>query len=402
LKNFSDLENGISKKQVDEMLDDTPSTTNRGSVNFNEDAEQKHLEKTYGENCEGLLPVRVGSGIDTIYIGWYVDVKNDVLETLSTKKELAREKNQAVMVKLAGQAFRIQSAGIIRFPYILDNSNVTIYISHSQTNAYPTIRVRFKSLYLWAQGVEDAVKAMREFVNQLGNVKAEKVSRVDLCADFAGVSIDWADFKKFVSKATDRNIYVTSGDNIMGMKFGRGRVVGRVYNKTTEIKRTKKQWFYDVWGIDSNEEVWRVEYQLRRDFLKEYGIEEFESLQEVVADIWKYLANDWLAMRELDNKNVSRRSLTSFWQAVVSVIDFFGNITGVVRETARKVKVDHLLSIIIGLAVTIAAVFHNQEHSNFDVDIAQSDFYRVMKWIWDEVAKADVLERIRERAVVMP
>ena len=123
----------------------------------------------------------------------------------------------------------------------------------------------------------------------------------------------------------------------------------------------------------------------------------------MIADIWQYLANEWLSMRELDNKNVSRRSLSVLWEVVVSVTNFFGRLTGVVRATARKVKVEHLVSIIRGLSVSVAAVFYNRETGGrCDVGVDKTDFFKVMQWIWNEVTTIDVGERIRERAISLP
>jgi len=288
---------------------------------------------------------------------------------------------------------------------------MTVYVSQSQTDAYPTVRVRFKSLYLWEVGPDKALNEARGLILQcFGKIEKEKVSRVDFCADFRDIDMDWSSFRKFVSKATDRNLYFVGSDELSGFNFGRGRIKARVYDKSREIRRNKKKWFFDLWGVSEDEVIWRVEFQLRRDFLKEYDVEDFESFKDVVADIWRYLSNEWLAMRELDNENVSRRSLTPFWERVTSsikIVEFsYGKLTGVLRNVARDIKEESLIQIVRGLVISISAIRLNRKKGEVeeysDVEFGKSDFMGLARRLLRSIMSEGIVGEIEERAVALP
>jgi hypothetical protein len=59
------------------------------------------------------------------------------------------------------------------------------------------------------------------------------------------------------------------------MMFGEGDIVLRIYNKVAEIvEKSGKTWFYALWG-GVCEDVWRIEWQTRKDILRRFGIRSF-------------------------------------------------------------------------------------------------------------------------------
>ena len=54
----------------------------------------------------------------------------------------------------------------------------------------------------------------------------------------------------------------------------------RLYDKGKEVVVNNKEWFKKLWGIDDIENVWRVEYQLRRGALKQFSINTIDDLKE--------------------------------------------------------------------------------------------------------------------------
>lgn len=329
------------------------------------------------------------SGIDTLYIGFYVAIKQDILDELVMLKDEAQEpscsdcdKNDPVFYDIGGQRFEVSPVGKQRYAYVLKNSDYTIDISRIANAGYPEVYVEIRSIKLWEAGVEQAVLELRHLVGQLGMILGEKVSRVDFCADFVGVDIDKDTIWQFVSKAVDRSLHAVGSnqESITGMTFGKGDIVGRIYNKSKEIERSKKEWFYDLWGLakESSNDVWRVEFQLRRDCLKQFGVEDFNDLQEISPDIWQYLTHKWLSMRELDNDNITRRSLTRFWEAVQSVVSFFGKVAGVVRDLSRNATINGLVAMIKGCVTKAGAL--RGKISGVDLDLSDT-----LKWIDNRV-----------------
>jgi hypothetical protein len=176
-------------------------------------------------------------------------------------------------------------------------------------------------------------------------------------ADFAGVSLTLEDMTKFVTSAGRRDIHVVKKDQVSGFSFGNGSIVARVYDKTSEIKKHKKDYMYELWdGVEKGETVWRVEFQLRREMLNECSVESFDSFADKSGSIWKYLTEDWLSMREFDNENTTRRTPTAFWENVQGVSSFKGQVSGKVRETRRKASITHLIKMIKGCITSIGAI----------------------------------------------
>jgi hypothetical protein len=100
---------------------------------------------------------------------------------------------------------------------------------------------------------------------------------------------------------------------VSGFSIGKGDIVARIYDKTLEISKSGKDWLYDLWGIGRDVRVWRVEFQLRREALKEFAIETLDDLINRMQGLWNYCVNDWLSVRTVGNKN---GRLVSFWERV--------------------------------------------------------------------------------------
>lgn len=108
-------------------------------------------------------------------------------------------------------------------------------------------------------------------------------------------------FARVISKAS----HCVSDEHSTGRKFsgftiGRGNpMLARIYNKTEEIKVKGKEWFKAIWlenGWNEKKDVWRIEYQLRREALKELGLDQVEDIEENEESLWQYLTTKWLSM----------------------------------------------------------------------------------------------------------
>lgn len=83
----------------------------------------------------------------------------------------------------------------------------------------------------------------------------------------------------------------------------------RIYDKSKEIKKSGKLWFGEFWGTEEPMNVWRIEYQLRRAPLKQFGINSIDDLTEKIGGLWSYLSENWFSLRLQDNEQQNRRSL---------------------------------------------------------------------------------------------
>lgn len=138
----------------------------------------------------------------------------------------------------------------------------------------------------------------------------------------------------------------------------------RIYDKTRELlKSPTKTWLPEVWGEQSYERVMRVEFQIRREALREMGIENCSDLKNV-AGIWVYLATDWFSLRLPEDKNTSRRALHPFWISVQSVAKNLGESVTVVRKRLQaQPNKDRVLAQLRGHLVSFASLNGNDNFS---------------------------------------
>ena len=99
-------------------------------------------------NSSSAQDVRVvSSGIDTLYIGYDVNVNKEILSLLEEKKAEAKEKEgkfESVQVTLGDSTFTLRPVGVARYAYVLKNSDLTLWISSKNGMPYPNVYVCFR------------------------------------------------------------------------------------------------------------------------------------------------------------------------------------------------------------------------------------------------------------------
>ncbi|MCF6153931.1 MAG: hypothetical protein E3K36_01500 [Candidatus Brocadia sp.] len=78
-------------------------------------------------------------------------------------------------------------------------------------------------------------------------------------------------------------------------------------------KKSGKEYLREIWvnqGWNKEQGVWRLEFQLRREFLGQVSIKTFLDLLSKVNDVWRYCTCDWLKLAIDDNtQNRTRKKL---------------------------------------------------------------------------------------------
>ncbi len=227
----------------------------------------------------------------------------------------------------------------------------------------PNVLVSFGSDGLWHRGVAESVASVGQLIEELGGtVRRNKASRVDLCADLLvqeGLSEGFLR-SHYVGQA--RHITTHGGVHSLATFYvGSGKPIQcRIYDKTREIRESSgKYWLFEVWGVDESAEVWRVEFQLRRNALRQYGILEVECLYDLAGGIWRDLTENWMALRVPGGENVSRRKVHPLWALVQSCADRFGPAIEIRRDfdwrsrASAKWYRSHIAGCFLGYAVLL-------------------------------------------------
>jgi len=317
----------------------------------------------------------VASGIDTLVIGFpikgYVDV-ND-FEALTEAKNRAGERQfdkKGYGVEWFGTEFNMAARGAMGYEWVIRNADVTVCIAREARGGsiIPEVYVTFSSQNLWTNGLDGAVMVFKSWLSRWAAISGTKISRADLCLDVA-MPFPVIDIKsEIVSRARKKrriNEPVKIEHHVecrrdTGYRFGSGDLIGRLYDKTNEIKVSQKEWMKEVWraeGWDGETPVVRYEFQCRRNFLKEMSVDNFEDLKERLADIWRYCTHDWLRVCDQGaNTNQSRWKSKGYWTLIQQSFSLFGQAYGVLRMKSKKVRYDHLLKQIRGCCVSAVAV----------------------------------------------
>lgn len=274
------------------------------------------------------------SGHDTIECAYYLAPELGCLldyEHLAAEKEALRQSKsrKPKVIKLGCEEFLLAGHGTQSgYPFLIENADFSIQFGEFNQ---PNFFVTFRSMALWhqsAQGLHERFLAWAKSVGMFA-LLPEKLSRVDFSFDYHLPVIDF-DEDSFVSKFAKDNQHRKHG-KVQTFRFGEGDLALRFYNKSDEIQESSaKTWFYDLWGTEN--EVWRIEWQARKEWLRRVGIRTFEDLKERQGDLLRLLVNDHTTLRiKTEDSNRSRWPLHPLWQDLQERVEQMAGL-GVVRE----------------------------------------------------------------------
>jgi len=293
------------------------------------------------------------SGHDTIECAYYLAPSEGCLlnyEQLAVHKEELRQgkSKKPTPIKLGTEEFMLAGHGTKSgYPFLIENDDFSIQFGEFNK---PSFFVTFRSIALWhtsALRLNDRFIAWAESVG-LKAYQPERLSRVDFSFDYHLPVIDF-DEDSFISKAVKDNQHRKNG-KIQTFRFGEDAIVLRMYNKSEEItEKSAKTWFYELWG-GVEKDVWRIEWQVRKPWLRGIGIHTLEDLKERQGDLLRVLVNEHTTLRiKSDDSNRSRWSLHPLWQDLQERVSQMEGL-GVIRELDRdKLLDERMMRISISL-----------------------------------------------------
>lgn len=273
-----------------------------------EDAQSSNTaSKSYNEGCK-VRVLRIG--VDSLYLSYYGEMSFRVDVDLADKKLLAqsrKSKHQALaqwpvashIFEVSDRGQRVPGQG--GFAYILEDNAFRICLSSSTARSLPLAYVKISSAFLAHVGPEAAVAELNEIVCTFGQAaETPTASRVDLYADFqTNADIESFGRRAWITRAAGWDAHARH-DIYTGVSIGLGGAISaRLYDKTEEIKKSKKAYFLESWkraGMDPDLPVWRLEFQAMREVLHQLGIRSFEGLMRDMGGIWGYATHTWLRL----------------------------------------------------------------------------------------------------------
>lgn len=292
----------------------------------------------------------LATGIDTFNFSMQVNFPDKELHNkLACLKSEAQDNENKLPVTLAvadgAQDLRLQvyPGGGNGMEYLIGNDQMVLSFSRSERarGTRPSVMVELKSEPLWHHGFDPMVERVLSIIRGLrGGIVNIKPSRADLCCDVLIRESDWHEQLRhsMVTRAHKLDPHVMRR-RLSGFSIGTGIVSARLYDKPFEIecKGGGKRWFFKVWGVDAapgGHLIVRVEFQLRREWLKNFGVDTMADFREKLPALLAYLTRRWLRLVDDASKHHTMQAVLPWWEVIQNQTMQVQHATPAVRREA--------------------------------------------------------------------
>ena len=284
---------------------------------------------TNNSNKDNLEVKLLRFGVDSLYLSYQGELFQHIDKKLNELKRLAqfdRADTQAkAQYKIGDHLFEVKDKGTSMFSYVLEDNAFRIQLARP-AKSVPMAYIKISSEYLTYKKPADAEKAIYKLLTHLGSVQSSaNVSRVDLFVDFvSNQNMEAWDRNAWVTRAGSINSYAVDG-RFTGWAIGMGGVIAaRLYDKLYEICKSNKGYLIPLWEVMGRKEadpVWRLEFEFKRDFLKQKSIIPLSEVLKHLNGLWSYATTEWLKLT-IPNKEDETRSrwpIHPLWIALSSI-----------------------------------------------------------------------------------
>ena len=321
----------------------------------------------------------LASGIDSLYLSMDVLWQNQklflYLDDLKRAAKTSKKEEVGLLVSSDENIrwpFTIKPYGSGGYAWLLLSKDFVLKIGDwLRPNTRPSVMVEIRSETLWRDGPQRTIeKIICLLVDAGGSVKDIKPSRADLCLDLLMPESSWNKeiLEYQVTRAQDISTYFKK-QKLTGIGIGKKAISARLYDKPLEIQtQSKKFWMYDIWrleGVPPGMKIIRVEFQIRREVLKQIEAETIWDLFENIQKIWAYCTQKWLKFQNRPGKHHTQRNTLPWWQMVQE--NFLGPQKGIPAIRAKAIKSDKesLMAQIAGLTQSYAALSQDEREESF-------------------------------------
>jgi hypothetical protein len=300
----------------------------------------------------------LSSGIDALYLSGYGEPRPEFVSELEETRKLAELVHAPLWYRLGDERFNLYPHGWGRYNYLLAGEMGSVGITMSKH--LPPVRVQPRASLLHAIGAQATVDRFRQLLAPLVEALTFSVTRVDLYADFQGLALDASCRERFVCRAGAVRVFEEEGA-FTGIQLGKRSTKtfsARIYNKTTELASSGADWWLAIWG-DGYEQalpVFRVEFEIGRQAITDFGLDTPEQVLAAGGDLWRYATQEWLTYRDPARSERSRWPLAPEWLAVQRA-NLAGRTVGLdrVRAGQRNGTLRRIFPALAGYLATFAA-----------------------------------------------
>ncbi len=259
------------------------------------------------------------SGVDALYFSGRATIPNDLIARLEKVRQKAIDAHSPQGFTFGVLGVEMLPRGWGKYRYCFEHPYALFGVT--QSSRLPSVRVQPRAEFLHGAGPEGTVEWVRTVLeSELGPVLLT-VGRVDLFTDLQGWDVSVDRRHEFTCRARSVHGYETDGA-FNGLVFGDRKshsIMARIYDKTVEIQSHGAHYWPMIWGDSYDPElpVVRVEFEIDRAALREYGLATPSEVLEAVGALWASLTDTWLVHRvPTSDQTRSRWPVTPAWEAV--------------------------------------------------------------------------------------
>lgn len=365
---------GAPERTADGVL--YPPLPNRGDDRYGDINLSSVVYKCLGKNF-----VHGSSGVDYLCFGCYGSWRfEELLDTLQQAKNDYLES-----VNLCGTVCRLEPGGGregVYYPFVLVWHGVRILINPAAVGTIAPVRVHVPGLVLLQADWRVVVSAVFALLESWGfAVEDTTVSRVDFQltfrADFGKLAADVCSERVVTDCRGDRVVYA----NLKTLKpdtvwYKSNTVELCIYNKSVELQSPKLSNDYkNAWArlYDLDEDrLCRVEFRLKSDALRRYGVRTLEQLEDLMPSVVDRLTSSWFRVlkRPKVRGHENTAELSPLWAQIRAgfALVYDGRLKELKPIKRRKtVQYERLLSIARGcLASAVPLVTEGARYSDFE------------------------------------
>ena len=243
-------------------------------------------------------------------------------------------------------------AGIRMYPVGRQFDYYKVYLQEEYNICFPVACVVFDHSLLWGCKY-DLIFEVLASIAALPGFDSYHVQRADLSVLIDSDPV--GNLKSFLTRVrgnVSRKVCNFGENGKAGTVYlGRGeKVLVRMYDKKEELLANEHKIYVleelKTWGT-----IYNVEFQLRRKWLKDYGIHSMGDLYSALrdGDLWRYLTSEYLRLE-------TGRGIQSSWREVMSALWKQGSYEEFVDVMVREVDPDRLYACINGMLKRLARV----------------------------------------------
>jgi hypothetical protein len=304
----------------------------------------------------------LASGIDALYLSGRTEFSDALFDMLEDRRQAATETDSPAAMRIAGEDFGVEPRSFGKYRYRLVHHSGLIGVTASEH--LPSLRVQPRAEFLHAVGPRatlDFFSGIGEYLSG-GRPVSWTLSRLDLFCDLQGWELRGDDRHRFVCRGMTRTTHEQS-EEFTGFEFGKRSsktVCARIYDKTKQISDKGLDWWPQMWGdrFNSAEPVVRIEFEVGRQGLVEFGIRTPHEGIEAAPRLWASVTADWLSYRtRTADRTKSRWPVAPEWTDVQGA-SLAADAIGLerVRSGRRQGELRKLLPHLVGYLASTGAI----------------------------------------------